>query len=179
MGFSYAQICQENGFYKPFVAENLRNQIELPITHYPDVQFEKMSDTGKIFNETFGYVTPPIVDTLLWKGNNGLIIDENGSNITVNKETENTLCTSWEDGDRKIVFAEDKITAEGISEIVLDISNATADIKISDNMICYVYKGNSYYMIIDGADLITDGERIKIVASSDVIFITLSRNKEA
>ena len=63
LGFSYAQIGQENGFSDEFVAENLKNQIDILLKHYPDVQFKKMSDTGKLFKEKYDCVTPA---TCVW-----------------------------------------------------------------------------------------------------------------
>ena len=57
MGFSYAQIGQENGFNEPHVVPQIRMEIEKAL-QLEDVKFLKMCDTGEWFKQQYPDTTP-------------------------------------------------------------------------------------------------------------------------
>ena len=70
------------------------------------------------------YENLPLCETRLWNDNEGLVLDRNGTRISVEKIGEGTLAASW-DG-KRVIFSENGIKLFGIDEITFDTTSSTA-----------------------------------------------------
>ncbi len=118
------------------------------------------------------YENLPLSDTRLWKGNDGLVLDTEGSLISVEKTGEGVLTASWDD--KKVVFTEDGITISGTKNITFDTTGATADISVLGNEIQYTYKGTPYTLITN-CKLSENEHLIQLVADNNEIKLTFVR----
>ena len=88
LGFSYAQLGQENSF-GPKLLPPLRMQLE-EIRKYPDVKFMKMCDTGEWFKQQYPDKTPATCVSGLddWATDNEVqAVYYDCSNYVANKQT--------------------------------------------------------------------------------------------
>jgi len=214
LGFSYAQLGQENSFgYTDFIPA-LRMQLD-KLKDYPEVKFMKMCDTGEAFKKLYPNKTPataitalsdwnrgediqsvyydcqnyqanlfrcknkifirsmylfderipewyldtpcetwdatyenmPVVETLLGKDDNGLVLDNNGVSLTVNKPQEGVLEVLWQD--KKVKFTENGIEFFGITP-TLNSDGGPYAARVMKDGIYYDYKGNKYALIANG-----------------------------
>ena len=243
LGFSYAQMGQETPFYKDSVHEGLEKQLKHLIDNYPEVEFQKMCDTGKAFKEKYENVTPatcvwadkdwnrgedvqslyydcknytanlfrcegkvfirsmylfdervpehyldrpcetwdalyenlPLCETRLWNGNEGLVLDRNGTRISVEKIGEGTLAASW--GDKKVIFSENGIKLFGIDEITFDTTSSTAQITVGENGINYTYKDTGYALVTSGRSVLC-GKTIMLESDKGEIDLSFKRGSK-
>ena len=115
------------------------------------------------------YENLPLADTRLWEGNEGIVIDRNGSKISVEALGEGRLAASWDD--KKVIFSENEIKLCGIGEISLDIASATAKISADGARIAYSYKGREYSLATNGR---SENRGSKVTVTSDKNEITFS-----
>ena len=101
------------------------------------------------------YENLPLINNLLWSGNEkkrcGLVIDEKATKFTVQKQGEGTLKIEWDHG--FLIYDEEKITICA-NQLYFYIGNPTAEISVQGNHILYIYKGNSYRMEVQNAEMI-------------------------
>ena len=95
------------------------------------------------------YENLPIVDTIVWQDNGGMVIDNNASQFTVTREEEN-LKISW--GAKTLTFTPDGMVFNNIVP-VLRFKNAPAAITIKDKSIDFCYKGTHYSIELEGGSI--------------------------
>lgn len=111
------------------------------------------------------YENLPVSDTLLWKNNNGITLDENAVKFDVEKNDENSVTAFW--NGKSVTFNEKSIVLKNVSP-VFDLSGATADTAVKNNEILFKKDGISYSVSINGADLIKTGEAVKTTESEKI-----------
>jgi hypothetical protein len=116
-----------------------------------DQYFETPCDTWDATYENL-----PIVDTLIWKNNDGMVLDNDATAFEVFKQSEEELEVCWKD--KRILFSPEKITLNNV-EAVLDMTGSAAQIRADKRGLQYSYKEHSYRMDVENSDvLITDGK---------------------
>lgn len=235
MGFSYAQLGQENSFCAGTTIEGLTHQLEL-LKAYPDVVCMKMGDTGEAFQRRYTrtpatavcalkdwdgsaevqsvyydcenytanlfryenkifirswylfdervyekyYETPcdtwdatyenlPLIDTLLWEDNGGLLLTENAAAFVAERTGEQELTVSWDD--KAVIFSEDKITVKNTSA-ALDIRGNAANIVPGEKELEYSYKGSAYALCVSGGSIVEKDGRLLFTPEQDEMTLT-------
>lgn len=108
------------------------------------------------------YENLPVVDTLIWEENAGLVLDNEATAFEVSKQSETELKVSWKD--KYVLFSQDKISFNNI-DAVLDTTGSKAEIKIDKNNIMYTYKGHSYDIKTENCDIKEEGEKIYLTSN--------------
>jgi hypothetical protein len=111
------------------------------------------------------YENLPLVDTRFWTGeekkNCGLVLDSNATEFTVRKTSNGVLEAAWKEF--KIVFDENKITTN-IPEMRLYTGEPNCKIQVCESCINYTYKGASYSLNIENADIRCNLDYISILS---------------
>lgn len=93
---------------------------------------------------------------MIWKDNEGLVLDNDAEAFKVSKQSETELEVSWKD--KAILFSPEKITLKNVDG-VLDMTGCMAEMKANKNGLQYTYKGHSYYLDIENGDtMAADGK---------------------
>ncbi len=123
------------------------------------------------------YENLPIVDTLFWnKGEKydcGLMIDINGAPFSAEKLQDGILKATW--NDKYVIFDEDKITIHA-DALHFFTGNQAPQMKISDNTICYEYKGSTYSLKIENASVAECENGIEIIPSGTCALYPIRKN---
>ena len=111
------------------------------------------------------YENLPIIDTRIWadeeKKNCGLVLDSDAPAFTVKKASSGSLEATWKEF--KIVFDENKITTN-IPEMRLYTGEPNCKIQVCESCINYTYKGASYSLNIENADIRCNSDYISILS---------------
>ena len=138
------------------------------------------------------YENQPIVNTQLWfdhdqKKNCGLVLDSEAQPFTVEKAGEGALKVCWKDKyvqfeEHRIACRTDKIRfylGDKVLRVGEEIAdphnngnkfyvNPRPDMRISGNAIEYEYKGNRYFLNVEGADVrFVDKALIELIPTSE------------
>lgn len=95
------------------------------------------------------YENLPAVDTLLWKGSEGLILDTEGTAFSITRHREGELRAFW--GDKQVLFTGEGIYLSGIQRALLDWTGSRAAVTPCSERIAYEYQGHAYSLMIQGA----------------------------
>lgn len=87
------------------------------------------------------YENLPIVDTLLWEDDNGLLLDNDADAFEIKKLSQSSLQVSWRN--KSVVFGEDKIEIEN-ADVSFNLNGTGAEISALGNKLLYNYNGNNY-----------------------------------
>lgn len=109
------------------------------------------------------YENLPVVDTLLWKGNEGLVLDTHGGPLSLEKAKEGCLAVSW--GDRRILFTEKGIQITGIRELFLDAKGCLTQMDCREDRVLYCYEGQEYALCTAGGTIAAKGSGFSILSS--------------
>lgn len=228
LGFSYAQIGQENSFgtERRDLIDTLEMQINVFLKNY-DVKFMTTGQTGEYFKKNFAFTpstvvfasddwatgkktqsliydgerftanlfrykdkifirniylfdenkeedylfetckTPdalyenlPICDTLLWKENEGILLDNAECEFKAEKLEDGVIKVYW--NDKEIVISKDKIIFKNLTP-KLDTTGSTAKIEVEDDKLKYNYKNTNYEIKISNAKPVKDENYITFV----------------
>ena len=92
------------------------------------------------------YENMPVVDTIRYDREKavdiGLVIDDNGSELSIEKVADGQLLVKW--GDKSVLFTEEGMKFNNLPLLVYHKQITDAQISINDNGISFVYKGNEY-----------------------------------
>ena len=116
------------------------------------------------------YENLPLIDTLLWEDNDGLMLDVNGSEIHTEKPEDGVLSILWDD--KKITFSENEILLQNIAP-VWNTNGSLADITTDGTNISYLYKGNSYSFHLENAAVQEENGIFRIIPDSDTCRLIL------
>lgn len=119
------------------------------------------------------YENLPLVDTLVWQDNKGLVLDQNGSPFSIKKAADQVLTVQWDNG--SITFLEDKICIYNLKKLIYDFSESKAKRKVQNNTIIFEYKGTKYGIGFEGAVLFGQEQGCVIEALENEIVIRLKR----
>jgi hypothetical protein len=119
------------------------------------------------------YENLPLVDTLVWQDNKGLVLDQNGSPFSIKKAADQVLTVQWDNG--SITFHEDKICIHNLKKLIYDFSESKAKRKVQNNTIVLEYKGTKYGIGFEGAVLFGQEQGCVIEALDNEIVIHLKR----
>ena len=133
-----------------------------------DIEEDYLSTPCQTWDAT--YENLPVVDTLLWEDDNGIVFDTDAEEIKVEKISESSIRVFWKD--KEVVLCEDKITLKNTTPEFC-IKGSKAEISVKDNEICYSYKGNKYTLKVDNAEIVENDGVLKFV-SDGVIELSLS-----
>ena len=131
-----------------------KNQIFIRSLFLFDERVEEnyLSEVCKSFDAV--YENLPMVNNLLWSGEEkcrcGIVIDENATSFQTKKCGEGSMEIAWDGG--SVIYDEEKITVHA-KHLQFYIGNPTADVSVRENRILYSYKGHSYALEIQNADL--------------------------
>lgn len=220
LGFSYAQIGQENSFgttHKFLPA--LRMQLE-KFTKRDDIVFQTMRDTGEWFKKTYAttpatcvtalddwatgddsiqsiyydcqkyvanifrhknkifirclylfddrnteyyltkpcetwnatYENLPVIDTLIWDDNDGLLLDTDAVAFTMEKTGDSSIKVSW--GDKEVSFCEDGIHMKNITA-TFNTNGNQANIVPGEQALTYTFNDIPYSLSVEGGKITT------------------------
>lgn len=111
-----------------------------------------IEDTCKTFDAVFENL--PVIDNLNWckdeKSNCGLVIDESASSFNAEKIEEGVLKVYW--ADKAVIFSEEKIIIVS-DKLKFYVGKPACKISLEENKIVYDYKGNTYCLRIENAEL--------------------------
>lgn len=97
------------------------------------------------------YENLPVADTLLWEGNEGLVLDMQGGTLSIEKDGESSLKATW--NDKEVLFTEAGIHVRGIRKLFLDWTGSTAHPALLENEIRYCYEGQKYALCVEGGTI--------------------------
>lgn len=97
------------------------------------------------------YENLPLADTLLWKENEGLVLDTHGGPLSLEKAGEACLAVSW--GHKQVLFTEEGIRVTGIRELFLDAKGCLAQISSREDRILYRYECRAYALWVRGGTI--------------------------
>ena len=87
------------------------------------------------------YENLPICDTLLWKGNEGILLDNAECEFKAKKLEDGVIKAYW--NDKEIVISKDKIIFKNLTP-KLDTTGSTAKIEVEDGKLKYNYNNTNY-----------------------------------
>lgn len=119
------------------------------------------------------YENLPVVDTLLWEGNQGLVLDLQGMPLCVAKAGDGCLTVSW--GDRQVIFTEEGIRIRGIRELFLDAKGCPAQPSCREDRICYRYGEREYALCAAGGTAVPKDSGFRILSSGEELTLFLAR----
>lgn len=92
------------------------------------------------------YENLPIVDTVVWPDNGGMVLDNEATAFTVFGDGEN-LNISW--GEKTVIFSPEGITLKNIAPTAI-LKGAKAVITLCNKKIDFCYKGTIYSLALEG-----------------------------
>jgi hypothetical protein len=117
------------------------------------------------------YENLPVIDTLIWKYNEGLLLDEEGTAFSLSRLEEGVLDVQWQG--KRITFSEEKILVWGLKDLYLDFTGNLAEIQLRDEKISYCYKGHDYMLCVSGGNIKPTEHGCEIMANDSEMILTM------
>ena len=95
------------------------------------------------------YENLPIVDTIVWQDNGGMVIDNNATTFTATRDGEN-LKVSW--GEKQLTFTPEGIVFKNIAP-ELRYKGAPAVVTVKQKGMDFCYKGTVYSVSLEGGSI--------------------------
>ena len=103
------------------------------------------------------YENLPLVDTLLWEDDDGILIDDNGAEFDVKREDDEKLTVFW--NNCEVTFSPDGVCIKGATP-TWNLAGNKAGVRVDGNKILYSYNGNAYAMTVTEGSVKQDGETV-------------------